>query len=274
MEQEVTTVPQESHEAEIAAAIAEADTNPQMGDEQAGIEGEAAQETPKPEPRKLKVKHLHEEKEITEDEAIPLIQKGMDYDRVKTQSEQLMEDRKFIEGLAKEYGMDAATLKSELAKAARASKMQELTEKGVPVDVAEEVIEARKYREELKARETQAQAEARRRQEASDFLKEYPDVKPTDIPASVWQEVEAGIPLIHAYARHDATSLRAQLQKYATVGAVAQKSASNAAAAPGGISGAPAVESDYISPEAFERMTQREAMQNWDKIQKSMKKWK
>ena len=264
MEQEVTTVPQESQVAEVVDAIASAETTPQSGE----------QATPTPEPRKLKVKHLHEEREVTEDEAIPLIQKGMDYDRVKTQSEQLMEDRKFIEGLAKEYGMDPATLKTELAKAAKATKLQELTAKGVPEDMAEEVIAARQYREELKARETQAQAEARRKEEAAAFLKEYPDVKPTDIPPSVWMDVENGVPLVHAYAKYENASLRAQMQKFAAVGAVAQQSAANAAAAPGAIGGAPAVENDFISQEAFLKMSDRESAANWDKIQKSMKHWK
>jgi hypothetical protein len=257
-----TTVPQESQQAEVAAAIVEASTTTPT--EQAP----QAQE-----PRKLKVKYLHEDKEVTEDEAVPLIQKGMDYDRVKAQSEALMEDRKYIEDLAKEYGMDPKTLKTELAKAAKATKMQELTAKGIPDDVAEEIIESRKFREEQKARETQVQATERQNREAAEFLREYPDVKATDIPQNVWNDVNNGIPLVHAYARHENSLLKAQMNKASAAAAVQSKSAENASAAPGAIGGS-APSPDYYSPERVEMMSDRQIADNWTKIQASMKNWK
>lgn len=253
----VTTVPQES---QIAEAIATAETIPQ-------------EQAPVAEPRKIKVKYLHEDKEVTDEEAVPLIQKGMDYDRVKTQADQLQEDRKFIEGLAKEYGMDAATLKAELSKAARATKAQELIDKGIPDDVVDEILENRKYREEQKARETQAQADTRRQNDAAAFLKEYPDVKPTDIPQSVWKDVEEGIPLIHAYAKHENSILRAQVQKTSMLAAVQTQNFENSNAAPGSINGT-ASAPDYYSPERVEKMSDRQVADNWTKIQASMKKWK
>lgn len=38
-------------------------------------------------PRKIKVKYLQEDKEVTEDEAIPYIQKGMNYDHIKEKAD-------------------------------------------------------------------------------------------------------------------------------------------------------------------------------------------
>ena len=258
-----TTVPQESQQAEVATAINEASTTTPT--EQAAPQAQ--------EPRKLKVKYLHEDKEVTEDEAVPLIQKGMDYDRVKAQSESLMEDRKYIEDLAKEYGMDPKTLKTELAKAAKATKLQELTAKGIPDDVAEEILESRKFREEQKARETQTQATERQNREAAEFLREYPGVKASDIPKNVWDDVNNGIPLVHAYARHENAMLKAQMQKAGAVAEVKAASASNAAAAPGAIGGSVS-SPDYYSPERIETMSDRQVAENWPKIQASMKHWK
>ena len=258
-----TTVPQESQQAEVTAAIVEASTTTQL--EQAT--------PPAQEQRKLKVKYLHEDKEVTEDEAVPLIQKGMDYDRVKAQSESLMEDRKYIEDLAREYGMDPKTLKEELAKAAKATKMQELTSKGIPDDVAEELIESRKFREEQKIKETQVQATERQTREAAEFLKEYPDVRATDIPQSVWTDVNNGIPLVHAYARHENSVLKAQMQKVSAVAAVQSKNAENASVAPGAIGGS-APSPDYISQEAFMLMSDKDIAKNWDKVSASRKRWK
>jgi hypothetical protein len=257
-----TTVPQESQQTGLQEAIENAETTPQ----------EAA--APVTEQRKLKVKYLHEDKEVTEDEAVPLIQKGMDYDRVKAQSESLMQDRKYIEDLAKEYGMDPATLKTELAKAAKATKLQELTAKGIPDDMAEEILESRKFREQQKEKETQAQAAERQNREAAEFLKEYPSVKATDIPPSVWTDVNNGIPLIHAYAKHENSMLRAQVQKASAVDAIKEQSASNATAAPGSISGASPDSSGYYTSDAVENMTQRQIADNYEKIVKSMNHWK
>jgi hypothetical protein len=151
--------------------------------------------------------------------------------------------------------------------------MQELTAKGIPDDVAEELIESRKLREEQKARETQAQATERQNREAAEFLKEYPDVRATDIPQNVWNDVNNGIPLVHAYARHENSMLRAQMNKASAAAAVQSKSAENASAAPGAIGGS-APSPDYVSQEAFMLMSDKDIAKNWDKISASRKRWK
>lgn len=237
------------------------------------MEQNAPAEPQAPAPTKVKVKHLHEEKELTIDEAVPYIQKGMDYDRVKSQYEEAAEDRKFVERLAKKYGMDAKTLKSELEAAAEQQRVQEFTSKGVPEDIAKEIVEAREFREQIREKETRAQSEARKAKEAADFLEAYPGVDPNSIPPDVWKDVNAGIPLVNAYAIHDNASLRARLAEMEKRLGVEAKNQESAAASTGSMSGAAPSVPGYISEEALQRMSSQEIAKNWDKVEASMKHW-
>lgn len=225
-------------------------------------------------PQKVKVKVLHEEKELTIDEAVPYIQKGMDYDRVKSNYEKASEDSKFVERLAKKYGMDTSKLKQELEAAAEQQRISELTSQGVPEQLAQEIVEARQYKQERAEQETKAQAEARKAREAAAFVDEYPGVDPNTIPQSVWKDVNEGIPLVHAYARYENQMNRAKAAEVAKAEALAAKNKESASASTGSLAGAPPTSPDFFTAEKVQTMSADEINRNWDKIMASRKHWK
>jgi hypothetical protein len=66
------------------------DTEPEKGKKEPETDTDVEdtkEETKKDEPRRIKVKYLKEEKELTEEEAVPYIQKGMNYDYVKAKAD-------------------------------------------------------------------------------------------------------------------------------------------------------------------------------------------
>lgn len=237
-------------------------------------ENTITQEVKQEEPRKLKVKVLRAERELTEAEAIPYIQKGMDYDRVKAQYESAAEEKKFVEKLAKKYGMPIDQFKREMETAADAASRADLMNQGIPEEIAKEIVENREFRKELKDKETHAQAENRKQREAADFIKEFPGVNAESIPKSVWADVDAGIPLVHAYSKYDRGNLASKIAELEKRHVVEAKNAESAAASPGSTSGASVPTTGVYSQEQVMSMTQREIADNYDKIVKSMKTWK
>jgi len=211
---------------------------------------------------------------LTEDEARPYIQKGMDYDRVKAQAEELRDYKDFVERTAKKYGMPVDQFRQEMEAAAEQTKIQALTDKGVPEDIAKEIVENREFREEVKAKETAAQAEARKQKEAAEFVKEYPGIKGEDIPQSVWKDVEQGIPLLYAYAKHDAATKSVKMAELEKRASVAAKNEESAASTPGSITGTVAGGQDFFSEEAVSAMSRDDVVKNYDKIMASRKHWK
>lgn len=53
----------------------------------------------------------------------------------------------------------------------------------------------------------------RMRRDVQEFVSEFPDVKPTDIDAAVWQEVRGGKSLVSAYRGHREQKLRQENQQ-------------------------------------------------------------
>jgi hypothetical protein len=249
---------------------------PQSVETQEQLQPEVSTEvtTPKeetPKEHKFKVKVLHEEKELTESEALPYIQKGMDYDRVKSQYEETKAEKQFIEKLAKKYGMEPAQFKKELETAAEEAQLTEFRQKGIPDDIAKEIVDNRAFRTEIKEKESKQAEEVRMKNEVAAFLAEYPEVKAESIPPSVWQDVDKGIPLTRAYAWYESKSSREEAAKKQKIAETNQK---NAESSTGGLTGNAAPQTDFISYERFETMTSQEVANNYAKIQKSMKHWK
>lgn len=229
---------------------------------------------PIPEPRKLKVKVLHEEKELTEEEAIPYIQKGMDYDRVKGQFEGANVEKQFVEKLAKKYGMPVAQFKAEMETAAESMRLGELTSKGIPEEFAKEMLENREFRNQATEEKAAKTEETRRNSESASFLKKFPNVTAEQIPSSVWVDVASGIPLAKAYAAHERDILADKFTAMEKQKAIEATNAETAAASPGSTSGGSPNAPDYYTEERVNNMTTREIADNYDKIMSSRKHWK
>ena len=177
----------------------------------------------------IRVKFNHEEKDISYDEAVPYIQKGMNFDRLEST---------FNEGtkLAKELGYQSM---SEMIQAAKENyingKVQELVDEGVHEDVARMTVEHKmqtslhqaelaEAQAEAQAQQERMQAEAQAQQNAQEarmqelktqveqFKAVYPNV--TQLPPEVADATINGTPLIVAYARYEAKQAQKELQTY------------------------------------------------------------
>lgn len=143
-------------------------------------------EEPPAEPYKLKVKYNHEDMELAEDEAIPLIQKGMNYDKAVERAAQEARQQAIDEYIASqgyEWNGNPITTQAEYQ---MALYEQSLIEKGVsPEEISHLVEEHPEVRKAHEIAENQARTEQSTK-EFRDFVAEYPDVKPEEIPKEVF----------------------------------------------------------------------------------------
>ena len=99
--------------------------------------------------------------------------------------------------------------------------------------------------------------------ECEEFESYFPEVTLRQVPAEVWNRVQAGIPLAAAYALYERG-----IRNQAT--AAQEQNARNAAHLP--TAPAPA-ESRYFSPAQVRAMSRREVRENYDRIFESMRHW-
>lgn len=163
---------------------------------------------------KIPVKVLGEEKELTVAEATPFIQKGMDYDRVKaqlhsanTELEQLRQFQSenadniaFLQQLAQESNKSLSDMIDEI----RAGQI--VKKEKVSWEVAVERVKAEKMRRQLDsqntARQQETEAEAKKKADVAEFIRKFPGVTADNIPKEVWDKVNGGDTLVHAYEAH------------------------------------------------------------------------
>lgn len=168
----------------------------------------------KEEARKLKIKYNHQELELGEDEAIPLIQKGMNYEKVQEQLNQLKNDPRlsFVEELANENNMTVNEYLEAVKQTREQEKLNQLIQSNIPEELAREILENRKYREQQEAEKKAQQAESQRNAEFQDFLNTFPNVKAEDISPEVWQLHQQGTPLKFAYMQNEYNKMQNELK--------------------------------------------------------------
>lgn len=170
------------------------------------------------------LKHFSGDKIVSREEVISLAQMGMDYGRIRDKYNEVnqkyaeLEDAvSFLKDLAKEQDISLSELVDKSQAAAIAQK------ENIPVESAMTRVRLLRKEKELAARESRISgaekedSEAKNREEArkadiQKFLNDYPGVNPKDIPKEVWKAVNEGHSLTEAYARHEASQLRAQLE--------------------------------------------------------------
>lgn len=155
------------------------------------------------------------------------------------------------------------------AKQEQEQELQELLAKNIPEEYATEMLESRKLREQLKAEQETKQQQEKQQQDMRDFIKEFPDVKPEDIPVEVWQANERGIPLRYAYAEH-AYKMAKKAEE------VAKANTENARSSTGSVNtNGAANDSDFVSFDSYEQNKNNQSWvnKNFDKIMKSRAKW-
>ena len=205
-------------ENEPAAEGAAADTQTQTPGEDA--QGEAEQQTGEPNPAPTwTIKHNGTERvlqasEITAD----LLQKGMDYDRVRAKYDESKPAMELLGQFARKSNMSVTEyvsyLRTEAMKAAGMSESE--AKRAVELEDREAAVAAREAEHAAQA-QARATAGARAQADVAEFAKAFPDVynqaksDPKVIPQSVWDATKGGkMSLTAAYSQYAVAQAKAE----------------------------------------------------------------
>lgn len=173
-------------------------------------------------------RHLGKAKEYDwntdREEIITNVQKGMDYDRIRQERDSMraeLPELRELKGFLEELAQDAGTSVAQMVEDIRTNRLEQAERK------AGRVISTSAAREQIrreKAARDQAAVEANKependvqvpdavQQDMMNFVRMYPDVKPTEIPQDVWADVNRGISLVTAYTKHQNKELKSQIE--------------------------------------------------------------
>ena len=170
-------------------------------------------------------------------------QKGLNYDKKVQELENLQNSKAevYLKKKANELGITVDEYMDQVEDYERRqqeeqdqARLEEMIENGVPEDVAKEVIATAELRRklqikenELKEREEATKAKEKEEKEYQDFLKNFPDVNPEDIPKEVFEEA-VNSDLSSAYMKYKMKDLENQLK-------IAKQNQENAESTVGGV---------------------------------------
>jgi len=174
-----------------------------------------------------KIKYNKEEVNVESiEDLINGYQKGLNYDKKLQELENLQNSKleKYAKQKADELGISVdeymdrvEQYEKDQQKAQEQERLEEMIDNGVPEDVAREVIATAQLRKQLQAKENELKAkeeaqekEKAKNKEYEDFLKEFPDVNPEDIPKEVFEEAEKSS-LSNAYLKWQLKETKRQL---------------------------------------------------------------
>lgn len=250
----------------------EENTQPQVEEEEEKQEevNEATETQTEEEKKAFKVKHLHEEKEIPYDEAPTYIQKGLDYDRVKSKYESSKSTLDFVENLARQQGMNV----DDYIKAVNENQRQQEIEglaaaNGLNTEMAEELYLLREERKMREQREQEFQRKESEQQEYMKFFDEFPDVSVDAIPEEVFEiRAKTGLKLTDAYIRYEYNQMKNKMKTQ-------EVNSKNAQGTTGSVTGNGQASSDFISADVFNknRHDKQWVRKNYEKLIKSRPKW-
>lgn len=224
----------------------------------------------------LKIKYNKEEVALDREKAVELAQKGMNYDKILQRLQALENDPRltFVENQAKKYGMTVEQYLDAVREAEEQERLNELIQQNIPEELAKEIMENRKFREQWE-QERKAREEAEKREaDYKAFLETFPDVKPEDIPESVWKDVEEnGKSLVDAYTRYENQLLKEQLAKLQEGKVKEKQNEENANSTTGSVTGKGDGKQPYFTREQVEKMSVEEINKNWKAIMESQKHW-
>lgn len=170
-------------------------------------------------------------------------QKGLNYDKIQEKLENLQNSKAetYIRQKADELGITVDEYMDQVEDYEKKQKeerekerLEEMMENGVPEELAREVIataelrkQLQKKENELKEREEASKQKEKEEQEYQDFLKNFPDVNPDDIPKEVFEDAENS-DLSSAYMKYKLNDLENKLK-------VAKQNEENAESSVGGV---------------------------------------
>ena len=215
-----------------AAEEVEPETRPEETESGAHAETDATGEQEHKEGSQLyKLKHLNDEGMYTIDEVLEYAGKGMDYDFVRKERDELKRERaalnsqsEFLKEMARRSG--DSSIEAQMDRIRALWKINDARDNGATMSQDEALIRAKQERigTDAQAEEPAAKDEPESKPDAendaavrakmfSDFMAEYPDVTAEDIPKEVWNECSKTGDLTGAYRKHENAQLKAQLEE-------------------------------------------------------------
>ena len=190
--------------ADAAAETAQSETKDE------GAENGGGQQEEQKAPQTWNVKHMGQEKTLGVADVTPeLLQKGLDYDRIRGKYDEAKPVMEMFGQFAAKAGMSIPDyVKLIRQEAKRAGGMSEAeAQRAVELEDREAAVSAREA--EQKAEDSAKDAgDAKVKADLAEFAKAFPEVyeqaksDPKMIPDSVWKDVNGGISLTAAYSRY------------------------------------------------------------------------
>lgn len=178
---------------------------------------EVKEETPQQ--HKFKIKYDRGERELTEEEAIPYIQIGMNQPRAIERAKQEARDE-YIRDQGYTWNDKPITNEAEYKQAvAEKEMMDKYKDNNLPPEVIQELIESRRDREERQKEKQAKQEEEKYQKDYNEFFNYFESVnerrfdpKTDTLPQEVIEAANNGQPLKYAYMEHFTKQLRNSLK--------------------------------------------------------------
>ena len=195
-----------------SAETPEDGTEPPADAEQAPQTQQTEAETVDARPQTWELRHMGEVRQASEAEMVALAQKGMDYDRIRSQYDEFRPVMDMLSTFANRQGMNTKDYIANLrAQAKQAEGFSEAdARRSVELEDREAIVAAaeaeRQAQQDAMAQAQRAEAEAasRRQADIQEFQQTFPEAAkdPNSIPPQVWADVRNGSSLVAAYARY------------------------------------------------------------------------
>ena len=215
---EVDAEPMETGEETPAEGAGKSAETPEDGTEPPAEEDPVAQtpqeppETVDARPQTWELRHMGEVRQANEAEMVALAQKGMDYDRIRSQYDEFKPVMEMVNRFANQQGLNtkdyismlrAQAKQAEGLSEADARRSVELEDREAVVAAAEAERQAQQGATE-QAQRAEAEAASRRQADIQEFQQTFPEAAkdPNSIPPQVWADVRNGSSLVAAYARY------------------------------------------------------------------------
>lgn len=223
------------------------EAEPETTGGQEGAETEAeARQAEETQPVQWTVKHMGEERVIAPRDITPeLLQKGMDYDRIREKYDEAKPVVAMFSEFARKAGMSVADYAKHIrAEAKKASGMSaEEATRAVELEDREAAVSAKEaqQQEDTGARE---RGEARVKADLAEFAQAFPQIyeqaksDPKAIPQGVWDDVKKGMSLTAAYSRFAVAKANELVKAAQEAGAAAETNLRNAERSTGSLKSA------------------------------------
>lgn len=138
---------------------------------------------------------------VKADEAKTLIQKGLNYDKALQRAMQ-NPAQTAVSQLAKMSGQKEEEIISSLLNAAQQNAVKELTDKGMPPELAQEYLKLKLANEQAQSNVSMAQQQDSELEAWGELVREFPKEDFSNLPDEVVSAVQSGVRPLVAYYRY------------------------------------------------------------------------